>query len=194
MAGYKIPWDYYLHYRYRPNWLTSFWTQLMCLEMGLALPTITFHLRRSVRDKPTSRCKTTLWMLTILSYKPVIPGVAFIWQINKKVIKITFQSWILSQNHSVNDISLSFQVHNSYSSFVHPWLLLLRLSPQLNSFGCATDTTNCRKIKPTYAKYSQWIPPTKLTSWYRICTLIFTRKLQRVFLSNNQQHINVSSH
>ena len=98
------------NYRYRPNWLTSFWTQLMCLEMGLALPTITFHLRRSVRDKPTSRCKTTLWMLTILSYKPVIPGVAFIWQINKKVIKITFQSWILYQNHSVNDISLSFQV------------------------------------------------------------------------------------
>ena len=106
--------------------MTSFWTQLMCLKMGLALPTITFHLRRSVRDKPTSRCKTTLWMLTILSYKPVIPGVAFIWQINKKVIKITFQSWILSQNHSVNDISLSFQAHITYSSFVHPWLSFLK--------------------------------------------------------------------
>jgi len=107
----------------------------MCLEMGLALPTTTFHLRRSAQDKPTSRCKTTLWMLTILSYKPVIPGVAFIWQINKKVIKTTFQSWILSQNHSANNryifILSSPQTIpynkplcvrvNPYSSFVHPW-------------------------------------------------------------------------
>ena len=66
-----------VHSGYKPNCLTTFWTQL------------TYHFNRRTAeplegapppgcDEPTSRCQTAPSMWTIGRYKPVIPGVTFI--------------------------------------------------------------------------------------------------------------------
>ena len=66
-----------VHTGYKPNCLTTFWTQLA------------YHFNRRTAepledapppgyDEPTSRCQTAPSMWTIGRYKPVIPGVTFI--------------------------------------------------------------------------------------------------------------------
>ena len=66
-----------VHSGYKPNCLTTFWTQL------------TYHFNRRTAgplegapppgcDEPTSRCQTAPSMWTIGRDKPVIPGVTFI--------------------------------------------------------------------------------------------------------------------
>ena len=66
-----------VHSGYKPNCLTTFWTQLA------------YHFNRRTAepleeasppgcDEPTSRCQTAPSMWTIGRYKPVIPGVTFI--------------------------------------------------------------------------------------------------------------------
>ena len=66
-----------VHSGYKPNCLTTFWTQLTYL----------FNRRTAGPlgpapapgwDEPTSRCQTAPSMWTIGRYKPVIPGVTFI--------------------------------------------------------------------------------------------------------------------
>ena len=66
-----------VHSGYKPNCLTTFWTQL----------TYHFKWRTAIPlegapppgcDEPTSRCQTAPSMWTIGRYKPVIPGVTFI--------------------------------------------------------------------------------------------------------------------
>ena len=66
-----------VHSGYKPNCLTTFWTQLTYL----------FNRRTAGPlegapppgwDEPTSRCQTAPSLWTIGRYKPVIPGVAFI--------------------------------------------------------------------------------------------------------------------
>jgi len=66
-----------VHSGYKPNCLTTFWTQLTYLfnrrtagPLGDAPP--------PGWDEPTSRCQTAPSMWTIGRYKPVIPGVTFI--------------------------------------------------------------------------------------------------------------------
>ena len=66
-----------VHSGYKPNCLTTFWTQLTYLfnrrtagPLGPA-PALGW-------DEPTSRCQTAPSMWTIGRYKPVIPGVTFI--------------------------------------------------------------------------------------------------------------------
>ena len=73
----KSPQESYVHAGYKPNCLTTFWTQLA------------YHFNRRTAeplegapppgcDEPTSRCQTAPSMWTIGRDKPVIPRVTFI--------------------------------------------------------------------------------------------------------------------
>ena len=66
-----------VHSGYKPNCLTTFWTQLTYLFNRRTAGPLG-HASAPGWDEPTSRCQTAPSMWTIGRYKPVIPGVTFI--------------------------------------------------------------------------------------------------------------------
>ena len=66
-----------VHSGYKPNCLTTFWTQLTYLFNGRTARPLE-GASPPGWDEPTSRCQTAPSMWTIGRYKPVIPGVTFI--------------------------------------------------------------------------------------------------------------------
>ena len=66
-----------VHSGYKPNCLTTFWTQLTYLFNGRTARPLE-DAPPPGWDEPTSRCQTAPSMWTIGRYKPVIPGVTFI--------------------------------------------------------------------------------------------------------------------
>ena len=66
-------------YRYRPNWFTSFWTQLTYQIMGWALRPISLLQILVMISRHRGANDLIMWPYLIAEIKPVIPRVAWCW-------------------------------------------------------------------------------------------------------------------
>ena len=133
-----------VHTGYKPNCLTTFWTQLA------------YHFNRRTAeplegapppgcDEPTSRCQTAPSMWTIGRYKPVIPRVTFIrvrcrshiqWTNVRTAGHLLRLSSLIgmysSQSSWLMRIHYHFDFHPKLANLWTPPLLFRRQPPQLN--------------------------------------------------------------